>query len=69
MVILGLPLAVPIGVLTFFGGFIPYIGTFITTALGFLVAVAFGSTQDIMIMFVYTIVFNLIQGNYVAPIV
>ncbi len=69
MVILGLPLAVPIGVLTFFGGFIPYIGSFITTALAFLVAVAVGSTQDIAIMFVYTIVFNLIQGSYVAPIV
>ena len=38
MVILGLPLAIPIGVLTFFGGFIPYIGSFITTALAFLVA-------------------------------
>ena len=69
MVILGLPLALPIGILTFFGGFIPYIGSFITTALAFLVAVAVGTTTDIVIMGVYTIVFNLIQGSYVAPIV
>ena len=69
MVILGLPLALPIGILTFFGGFIPYIGSFVTTALAFLVAVAVGSTADIVIMFVYTIVFNLIQGSVVAPIV
>jgi predicted PurR-regulated permease PerM len=69
MLILGLPLAIPIGVLTFFGGFIPYIGSFITTALAFLVAVAVGSTSDIVIMFIYTIVFNLIQGSVVAPIV
>jgi predicted PurR-regulated permease PerM len=33
MFLLGLPLALPIAVLTFFGGFIPYIGSFITTAL------------------------------------
>ena len=45
MVILGLPLAMPIGVLTFFGGFIPYIGSFITTALAFLVAVAVGTRR------------------------
>ena len=31
---------VPITVLSFFGGFIPYIGGFITTGLAFLVAVA-----------------------------
>ncbi len=69
MIILGLPLAIPIGVLTFFGGFIPYIGSFVTTALAFLVAVAVGTTADIVIMFVYTIAFNLIQGSVVAPIV
>ena len=69
MVILGLPLAVPIGILTFFGGFIPYIGSFVTTALAFLVAVAVGTPADIAIMFVYTIVFNLVQGSVVAPIV
>jgi predicted PurR-regulated permease PerM len=69
MVLLGLPLAVPIGILTFFGGFIPYIGSFVTTALAFLVAVAVGTPADIVIMFVYTIVFNLVQGSVVAPIV
>ena len=35
MTILGLPLAFPIGVLTFFGGFIPYIGSAISTGLPF----------------------------------
>jgi putative heme transporter len=67
MVLLGLPLAFPIGVLTFFGNFIPYIGGAITTLLGFLVAIAVGSTTDIAIMAVYTLVFNIVQGNFVAP--
>jgi predicted PurR-regulated permease PerM len=69
MVILGLPLALPIAVLAFFGGFIPYIGSAITTLLGFLVAVAVGSTTDIVIMLIYTVVFNIVQGNFVAPLV
>jgi putative heme transporter len=69
MVILGLPLALPLAVLSFFGGFIPYIGSLITTALAFLVAVAVGSPQDIAIMAIYTVVMNIVQGNFVAPLV
>jgi predicted PurR-regulated permease PerM len=69
MVILGLPLAVPIAVLSFFGGFIPYIGSALTTLLGFLVALAVGDTTDIVVMAVFTIVFNIVQGNFVAPLV
>ncbi len=69
MWVLGLPLVMPIFVLSFFGGFIPYIGSALTTMLAFLVAVAVGDTIDIIIMFIWTIVFNLVQGNVVAPLV
>ena len=69
MFILGLPLAFPIGVLTFFFGFIPYFGSLVTTTLGFLVAVAVGEPIDIVLMFIFTIVFNIVQGNVVAPLV
>jgi predicted PurR-regulated permease PerM len=69
MVILGLPLALPIAVLSFFLGFIPYIGGFIATFLAFLVTVAVGSTTDIVVMAIFTIVFNIAQGNFVAPLV
>ncbi len=69
MFILGLPLAFPIGVLGFILGFIPYIGGAIATLLGFLVAVAVGSTTDIILMGIFTIVFNIVQGNIVTPLV
>ena len=69
MAILGLPLAWPLAVLSFFGGFIPYIGSFLTTGLAFLVTVATGSTQDILIMAIFTLVFNIVTGNIVAPLV
>jgi predicted PurR-regulated permease PerM len=69
MIILGLPLALPIAVLSFFLGFIPYIGSFIATGLAFLVTVSVGDTTDIVIMAIFTIVFNIAQGNFVAPLV
>ena len=69
MVLLGLPLALPVAVLSFFGGFIPYIGQFITSAIAFLVAFAFGSTTDIVIMGIYTAVMNIVQGSVIAPLV
>jgi predicted PurR-regulated permease PerM len=69
MVVLGLPLAFPIGVLMFFAGFVPYIGSLIVTTLGFLVAVAVGDQSDVILMAIFTIVFNLVQGNIVAPLV
>ena len=69
MFILGVPLALPLAVLSFFGGFIPYIGSFITTGLAFLVTLALGSTEAAAVMLVYTLVFNIVTGNFVAPIV
>ncbi len=69
MVILGIPLALPVFVLSFFGGFIPYIGSALTTLLAFLIAVSTGDMTDIVIMGIWTVVFNLVQGNIVAPLV
>ena len=69
MVILGIPFALPLAILAIFGGFIPYIGSLVTTGLAFLVTVATGSPTDVAIMAVFTIVFNIVQGNFVAPIV
>ena len=68
MVLLGLPLALPIAVLSFLGGFIPYIGQAATSLLAFLVAFKYGTTQDIIIMGLYTIVMNVVQGSVIAPL-
>jgi predicted PurR-regulated permease PerM len=69
MVVLGIPLALPVFVLSFFLCFIPYIGGFISTGLAFLLTVAAGSAADVVIMGIWTIVFNLVQGNVVSPLV
>ncbi len=69
MVLLGLPLALPIVVIGFFFGFIPYLGSFLTTAIAVLVTVALGTPADMAVMLVFTVVFNIVQGNIVTPIV
>jgi predicted PurR-regulated permease PerM len=69
MTLLGLPLAFPVGVLTFFGGFIPYIGNFIATGLGFLIALAVGGPATVVVMAIFTVVINIVIGNFVAPLV
>ncbi len=69
MLILDLPFAVPVAVLSFIACFIPYYGGFVTTGLAFLIAVGYGTPTQIVIMFIYTIVFNIVQGNIVTPLV
>jgi predicted PurR-regulated permease PerM len=69
MVILGLPLALPIAVFGFFAGFIPYVGNLLTTLIALLVAIALGTTTDIVVMLIFTVVFNIAQGNFVTPLV
>jgi predicted PurR-regulated permease PerM len=69
MVVLGIPLAFPLAVLSFFGGFIPYIGSAVTTGIALLVTIAVGSPTAIAVMLIFTVVFNIVQGNFVAPLV
>jgi predicted PurR-regulated permease PerM len=69
MVVLGLPLAAPLAILSFFLGFIPYIGSGLATIIAFLIAVAAGTTEDIVIMGLWTVVFNIVQGSIIAPLV
>ena len=69
LVLLGLPLALPIAVFSFAAGFIPYVGSFLSTALSTLVAVAVGEPIDVVVMLIWTVVFNIVQGNFVTPLV
>jgi predicted PurR-regulated permease PerM len=69
MLLLGIPLALPVFVLSFFLCFIPYIGGFVSTGIALLLTIATGSPSDVAIMVVWTLLFNLVTGNIVSPIV
>jgi putative heme transporter len=69
MVILGVPLALPVFVLSVFSGYIPYIGSMLTTLLALVLTVTTGNPVAILIMLIFTVVFNIVQGNIVQPLV
>jgi predicted PurR-regulated permease PerM len=69
MVLLGIPYALPVFVLSFILCFIPYIGGFISTGIALLLTISVGSPLAIAVMIVWTLVFNIVTGNIVSPLV
>ena len=69
MVLLGIPLALPVFVLSFFGGCIPYIGSALTTLIADLPAISTGEPLVFIVFIGFTLVFNVVQGNIVQPLV
>lgn len=67
LVVLGVPLAFALAVLTFFGGFIPIVGAFAVGALAVLVAlVAQGPTTALLVLALIVAV-QQIEGNVLQP--
>ncbi|MGI9085910.1 MAG: AI-2E family transporter [Aeromicrobium sp.] len=67
LAILGVPLAVPLAVVTFFGGYIPIIGAFISGALAVLVTLVTNSPRDALIALIIVIFVQQLEGNVLSP--
>ncbi len=67
--ILGVPLAIPIGVLVFFGSFIPIVGAVVTGALAVVVALIFNSPVHALIMLGIVLVVQQIEGHVLQPLI
>jgi predicted PurR-regulated permease PerM len=63
------PLALPVFVLSFFGGYIPYIGSAVTTGIAFLLTITTGDPVAIVVMLAFTAIFNVVQGSVIQPLV
>ena len=68
LVVLGVPLALPLAVLTFFGGFVPIIGAFVVGALAVLVALVSNGTTTALIVVAIIFAVQQIEGNVLQPI-
>lgn len=68
LAILGVPLALPLSVLIFFGAFIPIIGALVTGALAALVALVTNGPVTALIVIALVIVVQQIEGNVLQPI-
>ncbi|WP_367649015.1 AI-2E family transporter [Aeromicrobium stalagmiti] len=65
--ILGSPLAVPLAVITFFGGYIPIIGAFVSGAVAVLVTLVTNDYKDALIALVIVIAVQQLEGNVLSP--
>ena len=67
LTILGVPLAGPLAVVVLLGGFVPYVGSAVTTTVLVLVTWATNGLGDVAILLVLIAITNVIQRRYVAP--
>lgn len=64
---LGVPLAIPLGVLVFVGSFIPIVGAVVTGSIAVLVALVDQGPQTAVIMMVVILAVQQIEGNLLHP--
>ncbi len=67
LLIVGVPLAIPLAVLTFFGGFIPIVGAFVAGILAVLVALVSNGVTGALWVAVIVIAVQQLEGNVLSP--
>jgi len=67
--ILGVPLVIPLAVLTFFGGFVPIVGAFVAGAFAVLVALVSNGFTTALIVLAIVVAVQQIEGNILQPII
>lgn len=68
LAVLGVPLWLPLAVLTFFGGFVPVVGAFVAGALAVLVALVTQGLTVALITLAIIVAVQQIEGNVLQPI-
>jgi predicted PurR-regulated permease PerM len=66
--LLGVPFALPIAVLTFFGGFVPIVGAFVAGAVATLVALVSNGVWTAVAVLAIVLVVQQLEGNVMQPI-
>ncbi|GAA5118358.1 AI-2E family transporter [Pseudonocardia adelaidensis] len=67
LVVLGVPLAIPLAVLTFLGGFIPIVGALVAGALSVLVALVSNGFTTALIVLAIIVLVQQLEGNVLQP--
>ena len=67
--VIGVPLALPLGLLVFVGGLVPYIGAAVTGAVAVLVALAANGPADAVLTLVAVVVVQQLEGNLLEPVI
>jgi predicted PurR-regulated permease PerM len=69
LLILRIPLALPLGVLVFFGSFVPIVGATVVGALAVLVALVTNGPVSALIVLAAVVVVNQLEGHFLQPVV
>jgi putative heme transporter len=69
LAILGVPLAVPLALLVFFGGLFPIVGAFTAGAIAVLVALVDGGVGLAVAVLVLNVVVQQLEGNLLEPLI
>ena len=69
LLVLGVPLVMPLAVITFFSAFVPVLGATVAGALSALVALASGGLVTALWVIAATIVVQQVEGNILQPLV
>ncbi len=67
LTILGVPLAIPLAVITFAGAYIPILGALISGVLAVLVTLVTNSPRDALIALVLVLTVQQLEGNVISP--
>lgn len=69
LVVIGVPLALPLAVLVFFGAFIPIVGAFATGGVAVLVALVTNGPADAALVLLVVVGVQQLEGNLLEPMV
>jgi putative heme transporter len=68
LLIIGVPLVVPLAVITFFAAFVPLIGAFVAGLLAVLVALVSGGVVDALLVLGVIILVQQVEGHLLYPL-
>jgi predicted PurR-regulated permease PerM len=69
LLVMGVPLVLPLAVLTFFGAFVPIIGAFVAGAFAVLIALVSNGPTTALIILAVVVAVQQLEGNVLQPII
>ena len=69
LVVIGAPLAVPLGLITFFAAFFPIVGAIVAGIIAALVTLVTSGFSDALVVTAVTVVINQLEGDILQPLV
>jgi predicted PurR-regulated permease PerM len=69
LLVLGVPLVVPLAIITFFGAFVPIIGAFVAGFFAVIIALVDQGLTDALIVLGIVVLVQQIEGNVLQPII